>query len=284
MTPPVAFINPFGAHRAAVPSLDVLVVDRADDDRERLCTLLRMAGHRVTTSERGECALDVLRGGTTAVVMVSGRLPDLALVPFVERLHALPLAAASQPHVVALFPGTEAAPCHTLKAAGITTCLATPVAVSRLLELLAMLAKRIDPECVQPLSPPVGTARTANLDPRMLDELAALGLGGAFEREFITQCLSDLETAVAGVEAACRALNWPHMRDYALGVKGVASSVGLVRLVTLAESMVKAQDWALVRDGQAVAARLRDALSEARVLLRERTRGPAQASPLDATG
>lgn len=284
MNQPIAFINPFGPHRAQVPALDVLVADGAGADRDRLCTLLRMAGHRVTTAERGDCALDVLRGGSTSVVMVGRRLEDMDLPTFADGLRALPLDAASCPQLVALVPVTEAVPSDALESVGVRSFLATPVAASRLLELLGTLAKQVDPDRLQPPSRAAWPARTANLDPTMLDELEALGLGETFEREFIAQCLADIDVAVEGLLAAGHELNWQHMRDYALAAKGVASSVGLVRLAALADSVARAQDWMLARDAQQVSERMCDALGEARVLLRERCDATAQATARDAAG
>jgi len=280
----IAFINPFGSHRARVPALDVLVVDVAGADRERLCTLLRMAGHRVTTAERASCALDVLRGGATSIAMIGCGLRDMTLPAFADQVHALPLDSCARPHLVALVPVTEAVPSEALGTAGIPTFLATPVAASRLLELLDTLAKQVAPERLQPNVRTTGRARTANLDPTMLDELAALGLGPAFEREFIDQCLADLETAVAGLIMAARELNWHHMRDYALGAKGVASSVGLVRVAALADSIVKAQDWLLAREAHTLGERMRDAMQEAQALLRDRSGMRSLPAVRDAAG
>lgn len=284
MSPNIAFINPFASHRARVAPLDVLVIDADDANRERLCTLLRMAGHRVTTAELADDALDVLRGGLTHVIMTGRDVGGMALPGFAAHLRALPLDAPSRPHIVALVPVTEAVSGHALDAAGVTAFLATPVAASRLLELMATLAGRVAPNRSQPALRAASPARTANLDPTMLNELAALGLGAAFEREFVAQCLGDLRTAIEGVVAAARDLNWQYMRDYALGAKGVASSVGLVRVATLADSVVKSQDWVLARDGRAIGERLCDALHEAQELLRERGIATSRQQTRNAAG
>lgn len=89
------------------------------------------------------------------------------------------------------------------------------------------------------------------LDPAVLDDLAALGMGEGFEREFIQQCLADAERCLAAMGAAARQGDWNDLREQAHAVKGVASNLGLVMLAEEGGELMRLADWQLKNDWRA---------------------------------
>ena len=104
-------------------------------------------------------------------------------------------------------------------------------------------------------------------DPGVLDELAALGMGEAFVREFIAQCLHDADGCVADLQKACERGDWSVLRDHAHALKGVSSNLGLVGLASLAGEWMRLPDWQLAREWRSRLAVLRERLAPGRAAL-----------------
>jgi len=275
----VAFINPFQTHRAQVPAMDVLVADGCADTRERVRTVLTKAGHRVTVMETGEDALDHLGGGTIQVVLSAARLPDMDVRTLSKTLRLMQAGVAARTLVVATAHDVEMPSPAELSAAGIAEVLAKPIQQPALLDLMARLSTMVDERSratVEAAAPTV--VKATSFDSTVLDELSGLGLGADFEREFITQCLSDVEDGLRNMTVARERGDWRFMREYAQGIKGVAGNVGLVRIAEISNSVVKAQDWKLVGESVAIMERLEEAFLEGRELLLARLTSSDQAA------
>ena len=95
----------------------------------------------------------------------------------------------------------------------------------RLLDTLAEIAsnaqlKTMAPPVVRPAAP----LQDGVLDSSVLDELASLGMGEGFEREFIRQCLEDVASCMGKAEQAGEATQWDVFREQSHAIKGVASN------------------------------------------------------------
>lgn len=264
----IAFVNPFDAHRKKVAPMDVLVAHACGETRERLRVLLEKCGHRVTLAEDGDKALDHLGAGTTSLILSGLHLSDMGITILAKTLRLMQAGVAVRTRVVALVGDVDAG-IEDLAAAGITDTLAVPIRQAELVDLLTRLSPNI---AARPAAAPapVVPVRAASFDSTVLDELAALGLGIEFEREFISQCLSDAESGLVNMDSAHKKGDWAFMREYASGIKGVAGNVGLVRLSELASTCARAQDWKLAGEGGLLMERLQAALVEGRALLLER--------------
>ena len=100
------------------------------------------------------------------------------------------------------------------------------------------------------------------LDAAVLDELAQLGMGETFEREFIAQCLSDATASVASIERVGANGDWDALREHAHALKGVASNVGLLRVAALSGEMMGLAEWQLAREWRQHAGTLRERLRQ----------------------
>jgi two-component system sensor histidine kinase RpfC len=80
-------------------------------------------------------------------------------------------------------------------------------------------------------------------DAGVIEELHALGMGPEFEREFISQCLTDAEHCLASAQRAGERGNWEQVREQAHALKGVAGNVGLVRLAGASGELMRLPDW-----------------------------------------
>lgn len=100
------------------------------------------------------------------------------------------------------------------------------------------------------------------LDPAVLDEFAALGMGKAFELEFVSQCLTDARTALARMQAAGEAGDWDQFREQAHAMKGVAGNLGLLQCASLSGALMRMTGFELARDWQRHCLALRQRLQQ----------------------
>ena len=152
--------------------------------------------------------------------------------------------------------------------AGARAFLPKPVVAARLLDTLAEVA----------VSGQANTAAQANVrvdlpvtnddfDPSVLEELASLGMGETFVREFIAQCLRDAETCLASLEKSGEASDWSAVRDHAHALKGVSSNLGLVKLAAASSEWMRLPEWQLTREWRPRLAALRERMTQGRAAL-----------------
>ena len=73
-----------------LPIKRVLIVDNNEEEARIFASLLEHAGYSPSTTWSGLEALELLKSGEFAILLVSNYLPDLFVGEFLERLHALP--------------------------------------------------------------------------------------------------------------------------------------------------------------------------------------------------
>ena len=110
------------------------------------------------------------------------------------------------------------------------------------------------------------------LDLGMLDELAALGMGDDFEQQFIKQCLNDADGCIGAMAHTGEQEQWDRMREHAHALKGVASNLGLVKLVGQVSELMRLADWQVKGEWRHRLTMLNASLSHGRAALDDRHR------------
>ena len=105
------------------------------------------------------------------------------------------------------------------------------------------------------------------LDPSVLDELAAMGMGAEFEREFIAHCLADADGCMGAMSHAAESADWARLRDHAHAIKGVAANLGLLRVAELGSGLMRLADWQVRNEWRQRIAMLNAALTQGREAL-----------------
>jgi two-component system sensor histidine kinase RpfC len=272
----IAFSNPFLRHRARVRGLNVLVADDNAANRMVLQRLLQKAGHRSTCVDGGEEVLDTLADARFDLVIADLHMPGMSGVDMLRHLRLIEAGAARRTPVVILSADVTPAAIQACQDAGAWGFLAKPVSTAKLLDVLAAIAENDDgaSRTAKVIAPPGERIDGTLFDPAVLDELAAIGMGEAFEREFTAECLADADRGI-GLLADCAARSdWVQVREHAHAVKGVAGNVGLVKLATTAGEMMRLPDWQLAGEWRSRISTLRECLAQGRELLAARRREP----------
>lgn len=278
----IAFSDPFLRHRARVRSLNVLVADDHAANRMVVQRLLQKAGHRVTCVAGGEEVLDALEVSDYDAVIVDLHMPGLSGLDLLRQLRILEAGGGRRTPVVVLSADVTPASIQACEQAGARAFLAKPVSTPRLLDTLAEIASngRIDMAgSIASSQRAEGRAAQVSIDgvfdPAVLDELGSLGMGQAFEREFISQCLRDADACVAAFAEAAGNGQMEKAREQAHALKGVSSNLGLIKLVAVSGELMQLPDWQLKQEWHARLALLRERLVQGRSALeaRDRARG-----------
>ncbi|PPT96628.1 hybrid sensor histidine kinase/response regulator [Xanthomonas arboricola pv. arracaciae] len=227
----IAFADPFLRHRARVRSMQILVADDHLANRLVLQRLLQKAGHRVTCVDGGEAVLDALAEADYDAAIVDLHMPGVSGLDMLKQLRVMQAGGKPGTPIVVLSADVTPESIRSCEQAGAYAFLAKPVAAIKLLDTLAEIAVN---QKLRQTDLSIGTRSAAPsgavLDPAVLDELAELGMGNEFEREFIQQCLSDAAACVLQLGKAAADGDWARLREHAHAVKGVSSNLGLVML------------------------------------------------------
>lgn len=271
----IAFDDPFLRHRARVRSLEILVADDNAANRMVLQRLLQKAGHRVTCVDGGEAVLDALEHNAYDTVIADLHMPGVSGLDLLRQLRVMEAGGGRQTPVIVFSADVTPAAIQECARAGARAFLPKPIVPARLLDTLAEIATngQARMETVARVEPVLST--DALFDPSVLEELASLGLGESFQREFIAQCLRDAEAAIAGFEADCERTDWGAARDSAHQLKGVSGNLGLIKLAALSGECMHLPDWQLGREWRQRLAALRQHLAQGRAALEARRQGSA---------
>ncbi len=280
----IAFTDPFRRHRARVRSLDILVADDHEANRMVLQRLLQKAGHRVTCVHGAEQALDAMAARDFDVAITDLHMPGMSGLDLLRQLRVMQAGGGARTPVVILSADVTPEAIQRCNQAGAHAFMAKPVVAARLLETMADIASGAaagsrDMAAVVPAV----IDGDAVLDTGVLDELAALGMGKGFEREFVRQCLEDLESGIGALPGDAQAQDWTRMREHAHAIKGVAANLGLLKVARQGGELMRMADWQLKGEWKPLHARIGAALQEGRQALDTRARGRAQSHD-DVTG
>ncbi|KAF1688068.1 hybrid sensor histidine kinase/response regulator [Pseudoxanthomonas broegbernensis] len=273
----IAFADPFLRHRARVRAMRLLVADDYEANRAVLQRLLQKAGHRVTSVDGGERALDLLAVADYDAVIVDLHMPGVSGLDLLRQLRAMQSGAGTRTPVVMLSADVTPESIQRCEQAGAYAFLAKPVAAARLLEVLADIATQRQRRSTDAAPAPARERRpgadAGPLDPSVLDELAALGLGAEFEREFVGHCLADAAECIGAMRQAGDASDWERLREHAHAIKGVAANMGLVGLAERGGRIMRLADWQMRDEWRSQVEALDAGLAQGREILAVRLRG-----------
>ena len=271
----IAFTNPFLRHRARVRSMRILVADDHEANRMVLQRLLEKAGHRVVCVNGAEQVLDLLSDAGFDAVIVDLHMPGMSGLDMLKQLRVMQASGLPYTPVMVLSADVTPDSIRRCQQAGAYAFLAKPVMAVKLLDTLAEIAARGGK------APAAGSnsvvvhdaARSSDavLDPGVLDELAALGMGEGFEQQFIAQCLSDAQDCMVAINEAGEAGQWERLREHAHALRGVASNLGLSAVASGGGELMRMPDWQVQGEWRPRAARLRDQIGQGRAALDART-------------
>lgn len=270
----IAFSNPFLRHRARVRSLQILVADDHSANRMVLQRLLQKAGHRPICVEGGEQVLTALEIADYDAVIIDLHMPGLSGLDLLKQLRLMEAGGGRRTPVVVLSADVTPTSIQACEQAGARAFLSKPMSTVRLLDTLSDIAtSRSTPSTsvVMPV-PNESTATDSVFDASVLDELAALGMGNGFEREFITQCLRDADGCINALSQAGKHDDWTQLREHAHALKGVASNLGLIKLAAVSGELMRLPDWQLGKEWQQRLTALSERLSLGRTALATRER------------
>lgn len=245
----IAFSDPFLRHRARVRTMRILIADDHAANRMVLQSLLQKAGHRVVAVEEGEAVLDALEASDYDVVIADLHMPGISGLDLLRQLRVMEAGAGPRTPIVILSADVTPESIQRCEQAGARAFIAKPVVASRLLDTLADIESGAAATTVSPHSAR-GESSTADvvLDPRVLEELTSLGMGKAFETTFIAQCISDAEQCLLKFDQYGAVEQWDQLRDQAHALKGVASNLGLVQVVSASGEVMRLSEWQLTRE------------------------------------
>lgn len=249
----IAFSDPFLRHRARVRPVRVLVADDHAANRLLLQNLLQKAGHRVMTVDDGEAALDALAGGDFELALMDLHMPTLSGIDLLRQLRVMEAGGRSRTPVVIISADATPEAVKACTDAGAKAFITKPFSVARLLDTIAgIVAGEGESIAAAPETPRAQLHASTEqvLDPSVLDEFASLGMGKAFEADFIGQCVTDARVALAKMQHAGEAEDWEALREQAHALKGIAGNLGLVQVARLSSLMMQMTGFELGRDWQ----------------------------------
>ncbi|NIJ72417.1 two-component system sensor histidine kinase RpfC [Xanthomonas sp. F4] len=271
----IAFSDPFLRHRARVRGMRILVADDHAANRMVLQRMLQKAGHRAICVDGAEAVLDALAESEFDAVIVDLHMPGMSGLDMLRQLRVMQAGGPRTP-VVVLSADVTPESIQRCEQAGARTFLAKPVVANRLLDTLSDIAMEGRLRAGSESSVrQIAVSSEGVLDSSVLDELAGLGMGDGFEREFISQCLNDAEGCLGGMQIAGEAEHWERLREHAHAIKGVASNLGLVRLASLGGELMQMPEWQVRSEWRARLMALNASLTEGREALDLRARQSA---------
>lgn len=265
----IEFSNPFLRHRARVRSLQILVADDHSANRMVLQRLLQKAGHRPTCVEDGEQVLSALANSDYDCAIVDLHMPGLSGVDLLKQLRVMEAGGGRRTPVIILSADVTPSSIQACQQAGARAFIAKPISSARLLETLLDIASSAGPPAKFTELPDPGetTVNEVVFDPEVLDELASLGMGDDFEREFVAQCLRDAELCKFTLDQAGERGDWTQLREQAHALKGVSSNLGLNQLAATSGELMHLSDSQLTGEWRQRAASLVKRLDQGRAAL-----------------
>ena len=245
----IAFADPFLRHRARVKPLRVLIADDHAANRMVLQGVLQKAGHRVMAVDDGEEALDALAVGDFELAVVDLHMPSLSGIDLLRQLRVMEAGGQARTPVMVLSADATPESVHACKQAGARAFIAKPFSVARLLDGIAEIALGgATGSVVDAPRDTVAANHEDILDASVLDEFLAIGMGPAFEANFVGQCVADARMILARMRRAGDASDWDQVHEQAHAMKGVAGNLGLLQLAALSGHVMRMTGFELARD------------------------------------
>ncbi|WP_349810988.1 ATP-binding protein [Xanthomonas dyei] len=269
----IAFSNPFLRHRARVRSMRMLVADDHEANRMVLQRLLEKAGHKVLCVNGAEQVLDAMAEEDFDAVIVDLHMPGMNGLDMLKQLRVMHASGMRYTPVVVLSADVTPEAIRACEQAGARAFLAKPVVAAKLLDTLADLAVSTRPLATPATTVQVATSFEGVLDSSVLDELAALGMGEEFERQFVRQCLEDAQNCVGHIERDGMRSDWEQLRESAHALRGVASNLGLAQVASSGGELMRMADWQLQAEWRLQLSAVREQLNAGKDALNARVQG-----------
>ena len=243
----IAFSDPFLRHRARIKPLHVLIADDHAANRMVLQGVLQKAGHRILMVDDGEAALDALSVDTFDLAIVDLHMPLLSGIDLLRQLRVMEAGGRERTPVIVLSADATPESVQACTNAGARAYIPKPFAVSKLLDAIAEIAAGGTVGKIEEVRSPASLLAAGVLDPGVLDELSALGMGKSFESDFVGQCVADARVALARMRRAGESDEWEELREQAHALKGIAGNLGLVQVAAQAGELMKTNGFELAR-------------------------------------
>lgn len=249
----IEFDDPFRRHRRKTRSLRVIVADDQQANRTMLQKLLERAGHKVLLAEDGEQALDLMAEQVPDLMVVDMHMPELSGLDVIRQARVMQAGQGDKTEIIVLSADALVETMEEATRAGAFDYLTKPVSVPSLLDALSRVAVRRqsaagggdNTESVGTGGESVASARHGAEG--VLHELASMGLGEAFLREFVEQCLRDIGRNMLLMQQAAGTADYAAVREQAHALKGVAENIGASALVARSQEIMRLEDAALAK-------------------------------------
>ena len=269
----IEFGDPFVRHRARTRSLHVLIADDQPTNITVLRRLLEKAGHQAIAVDNGEDVLGAIEQGEFDAVIIDLHMPGISGLEVLKQARVMQAGRSLTPFVM-LSADVTTTTVHQCEQAGARAFLTKPVAINRLLDVLAEIAS--GQAAAQPGAISVAGARQESLDPSLTDviapevlnELGELQLGPDFVALFVDECLRDALSTITELDRSGATARWDAFRDGCHALKGVAGNMGAVQLAAHASDAMRLGNWQLPREWRQCVRQLREQLEIARSALK----------------
>jgi two-component system, sensor histidine kinase RpfC len=251
----INFEDPFLRHRIRVRRLRVLVADDQPANRIVLQRVLEKAGHHALFADDGEKVLDMIAEQPPDLVIVDLHMPGLSGVDVIRQARVMQAGQAVRTPIIVLSADATVESMKEAERAGAYLYITKPIQVPKLLETLARVAS--DAPSAQPQDAATDTrsfdtSRKAIDDISVLQELAAMGMGEQFLRDFVDQCLRDIGRSMTQLQTASRNADYEEMREAAHAMRGVAENLGATRLIERCRMVMRLDILELTRQANSL--------------------------------
>jgi two-component system sensor histidine kinase RpfC len=234
----INFEDPFLRHRLRVRSLLVVVADDQPANRIVLQRLLEKAGHRTIFAENGEEVLDILAQDQPDLVIIDLHMPGLSGTDVIRQARVMQAGQPARTPIIVLSADATVESMKEAQRAGAYLYMTKPISLQKLLDTLANIASDVPIQRASDSAAngsaakhEAGSKAAVDNTASVLEELAGMGLGEQFLREFVEQCLRDISRCMSQLQSASVNADYDGMRESAHALRGVAENIGAVRLV-----------------------------------------------------
>jgi two-component system sensor histidine kinase RpfC len=195
-------------------------------------------------------------------------MPGLSGLEVIRQARVMQAGHARRTPIVVLSADATVESMREADRAGARTYLTKPISVPKLLDTIASIAaaegvaapvQAGDAAVVASVDPMLGDA--VDKDNPILVELAGMGLGDDFIRDFVEQCLRDVGRSMSSLQQAAASADYEAMREAAHAMRGVAENIGATRLVERCRVVMRLDNVQISRQSQNLTSDL-DALVE----------------------
>ena len=234
----IAFDGPFVRHRKRSKQLNLLIADDQPTNLMVLRRILGKAGHQVRSAASGDQVLEAIANEAFDAVILDLHMPGMSGIEVIQQARFMQAGRPSTP-IVVLSADATSETARQCERAGAFAYLTKPIAVNRLLDVLAEISRRPDSQHVIESDLDEVCDDQPIIERSVLDELAGLKLGDGFIGMFVQECLRDASKALTDVERSASTGKWSEYREHCHALKGVAANMGAVQLAAKAESAMR---------------------------------------------